>query len=72
MASLEASWKEATEGLDEAVSESWFGRLQENYSEEKRTYHNLDSLREKLAHYNDIKDNLKIPKAVLFAIFFQK
>lgn len=72
MASLEDSWKEATEGLDAAVCDSWFTRLQELYSEEKRTYHNLDSLREKLNHYYEIKSNLKNPRAVLLAIFFQK
>lgn len=72
MASLEDSWKEATEGLDPAVCDSWFTRLQELYSEEKRTYHNLDSLREKLNHYYEIKNNLKNPRAVLLAIFFQK
>lgn len=71
MASLEDSWKEATEGLDAAVCDSWFTRLQEVYSEEKRTYHNLDSLREKLNHYYEIKSNLKNPRAVLLAIFFQ-
>lgn len=72
MVSLEDSWKEATEGLDAAVCDAWFTRLQEVYSEEKRTYHNLDSLREKLNYYYEIKGNLKNPRAVLLAIFFQK
>jgi len=72
MASLEDSWKEATEGLDAAICDSWFTRLQELYSDEKRTYHNLNSLREKLNHYYEIKNNLKNPRAVLLAIFFQK
>lgn len=72
MTSLEDSWKEATEGLDEAICDAWFMRLQEVYSEEKRTYHNLDSLREKLNHYYEIKSNLKNSRAVLLAIFFQK
>ncbi|EZA54623.1 hypothetical protein DMN91_006681 [Ooceraea biroi] len=71
MASLEDSWKEATQDLNAAVCDSWFTRLQEVYSEEKRTYHNLDSLREKLNHYYEIKSNLKNPRAVLLAIFFQ-
>ncbi|XP_016844342.1 uncharacterized protein LOC100123970 [Nasonia vitripennis] len=71
MASVEDSWREATEGLDEGVSESWLTRLQEVYSEEKRTYHNLDSLRQKLQHYHDVKDSLKNPKAVLLALLFQ-
>ncbi|XP_012230405.1 uncharacterized protein [Linepithema humile] len=71
MASLEDSWKEATSDLDGAVCDAWFARLQEAYSEEKRTYHNLDSLREKLNHFYEIKDNLKNPQAVLLAIFFQ-
>ncbi|KMQ94620.1 hypothetical protein RF55_5216 [Lasius niger] len=71
MVSLEDSWKEATEGLDAAICNAWFTRLQEVYSEERRTYHNLDSLREKLNHYYDIKGNLKNPRAVLLAIFFQ-
>ena len=68
MVSLEDSWKEATEGFDVTVSDTWFNRLQEVYSEEKRTYHNLDMLREKLNHYYDIKDNLKSPQAMLLAI----
>lgn len=72
MASVEDSWREATEGLDEGVCESWLTRLQEVYSEEKRTYHNLDSLREKLQQYHDVKDSLKNPKAVLLALLFQK
>lgn len=71
MASIEESWKEATEGLDSSVCDTWFTKLQEAYSEEKRTYHNLDSLREKLNCYYEIKDNLKNPQAVLFALFFQ-
>ncbi|XP_077279551.1 uncharacterized protein LOC143906984 isoform X2 [Temnothorax americanus] len=71
MASLGDSWKEATEGLDAAVRDSWFARLRELYSEEKRTYHNLDSLREKLNRYYEIKSNLKNSRAVLLAIFFQ-
>jgi predicted metal-dependent HD superfamily phosphohydrolase len=72
MVSTKESWQEATEGLEEDICESWLKRIQENYSENKRTYHNLDSLREKLQHYQDIKNNLKNPKAVLFALFFQK
>ncbi|XP_053975219.1 uncharacterized protein LOC128886061 [Hylaeus anthracinus] len=71
MASIEESWKEATEGLDSAVCDTWFTKLQEAYSEEKRTYHNLDSLREKLNCYYEIKDNLKKPQAMLLALFFQ-
>lgn len=72
MASLEDSWKEATSDLDDAICDAWFARLQEAYSEEKRTYHNLDSLREKLSHFYEVKDNLKNPQAVLLAILFQK
>lgn len=72
MASLEESWKEATEGLDSAVCNTWFIKLQEAYSEDKRTYHNLDSLCEKLNCYYEIKDNLKNSQAVLLALFFQK
>ncbi|XP_011497295.1 PREDICTED: uncharacterized protein LOC105361737 [Ceratosolen solmsi marchali] len=71
MVSSEESWKEATEGLEENACDSWLTRIQENYSEDKRTYHTLDSLSEKLQHYQDIKYNLKNPKAVLFALFFQ-
>lgn len=71
MASIEGSWKEATEGLNIDVCETWFTRIQEAYSEEKRTYHNLDSLREKLTCYYEIKNNLKNPRAVLLALFFQ-
>lgn len=71
MASLEESWKEATEGLDSAVCNTWFIKLQEAYSEDKRTYHNLDSLCEKLNCYYEIKDNLKNSQAVLLALFFQ-
>ncbi|XP_043280397.1 uncharacterized protein [Venturia canescens] len=71
MASLEDLWKEATEGFDTAVSETWFNRLNEVYSDEKRTYHNMNSLSEKLSHYNEIKDQLKNPQALLLAVFFQ-
>lgn len=71
MVSLEETWKEATEGLDSDVCDTWFTKLQEAYTEEKRTYHNLDFLREKLECYYDIKDNLKSQQAVLLAIFFQ-
>lgn len=72
MASLEESWKEATEGFDPEKCESWFNRLNEVYSDEKRTFHNLNSLSEKLSHYNEIKDKLKSPQALLLAVFFQK
>ncbi|XP_033336590.1 uncharacterized protein LOC117226414 [Megalopta genalis] len=71
MASIEESWEEATGSLDREVCDTWFTKLQEVYSEEKRTYHNLDSLREKLNCYYEIKDNLKNPQAVLLALFFQ-
>ncbi|XP_043251507.1 uncharacterized protein LOC122396857 [Colletes gigas] len=71
MASIEEGWKEATAGLDSAICDTWFTKLQEAYSEEKRTYHNLDSLREKLNCYYEIKDKLKNPQAVLLALFFQ-
>ena len=72
MALIEKSWKEATDGLDSDVCDTWFTKLQEAYSEEKRTYHNLDSLCDKLNCYYEIKDNLKNPQAVLLALFFQK
>ncbi|KZC05548.1 hypothetical protein WN55_04488 [Dufourea novaeangliae] len=71
MASIEESWKDATEALNSEVCDTWLTKLQEAYSEEKRTYHNLDSLREKLNCYYEIKDNLKNPQAVLLALFFQ-
>ncbi|KAG7210191.1 hypothetical protein KM043_011748 [Ampulex compressa] len=71
MTSLEETWKEATEALDSDVCDAWFARLEEAYSEEKRTYHNLDSLREKLSHYYEVKNHLKNPQAVLLALFFQ-
>ena len=72
MASVEESWKEATEGLDEGVCDSWLARLQESYAEERRTFHNLDSLADKLLHYVEVRERLKNPKAVLLALFFQK
>ena len=72
MADLEESWKEATEGFNAEVSDAWFTRLQEVYSDEKRTYHNMSLLSEKLAHYPEIKDKLKNPQALLLAVFFQK
>ncbi|XP_050592070.1 uncharacterized protein LOC126923079 isoform X2 [Bombus affinis] len=71
MASIEESWKEAIDGLNSDVCDTWFTKLQEAYSEEKRTYHNLDSLHDKLNHYYEIKNNLKNPQAVLLALFFQ-
>ncbi|XP_017794711.1 PREDICTED: uncharacterized protein LOC108576263 [Habropoda laboriosa] len=71
MASTEESWKEATEGLDSDVCDTWLAKLQEAYSEEKRTYNNLGSLCDKLNCYYEIKDNLKNPQAVLLALFFQ-
>ncbi|XP_035740628.1 uncharacterized protein LOC118449767 [Vespa mandarinia] len=71
MASIEDSWKEATEALDNDASNMWFDKLKEAYSEEKRTYHNLDMLCEKLSHYHEIKNNLKNPQALLLALFFQ-
>ncbi|KAK0097971.1 hypothetical protein PV326_012094 [Microctonus aethiopoides] len=71
MATLEDSWKEVTEGFNTDICDTWFARLQEVYADEKRTYHNLDSLREKLSHYYEIKDQLKNPKALLLALFFQ-
>lgn len=71
MISLEDSWKEATEGLDSEVCETWFTRLQEAYSEEKRTFHNVDSLSEKLNHFYEIKECINKPQAMLLALFFQ-
>ncbi|XP_066585302.1 uncharacterized protein [Prorops nasuta] len=71
MALLEEGWKEATNGLKEDVCEEWFNKLKNAYSEERRVYHNLDSLCEKLGHYYQIKDNLKNPQALLLALFFQ-
>ncbi|XP_046744491.1 uncharacterized protein LOC124410286 [Diprion similis] len=71
MASIEESWKVATEGLNSDVCDTWIIKLQDVYSEEKRTYHNLDYLQDKLLHYYEIKDNLTNPRAVLLALFFQ-
>ncbi|XP_033215175.1 uncharacterized protein LOC117171724 [Belonocnema kinseyi] len=71
MVSLEDSWKEATEGLDTEICDTWFLKLQEVYSEEKRTYHNLESLCEKLDHFHEIKESVKNPQALLLAVFFQ-
>lgn len=70
--SIEESWKEATQGFDTDVCDAWFLKLQDVYSEDKRKYHNLDSLRNKLCHYDDIKNQLKNPKALLLALLFQK
>lgn len=72
MSLLENCWKDATEGFNTDVCDTWLARLQEVYSDEKRTYHNLDSLIEKLGHYLEIKDQLKNSKALLLALFFQK
>lgn len=72
MASIEESWKEATDGLNSDVCDAWLIKLQDVYSGEKRTYHNLDYLQDKLLHYYEIKDHLTNPKAVLIALFFQK
>ena len=72
MVSLEDSWKESTEGLDTEICDTWFARIQEVYSEEKRTYHNLESLCEKLNHFYEIKESVKNPQALLLALFFQK
>ncbi|KAH0540330.1 uncharacterized protein LOC123259363 [Cotesia glomerata] len=71
MSLLEDCWKEATEGFNAAVCDTWLARLQEAYSDEKRTYHNLDSLLQKLGHFLEVKDHLKNPKAILLAVFFQ-
>ncbi|KAL7307978.1 hypothetical protein TKK_0000068 [Trichogramma kaykai] len=71
MASIEDHWREATQGLDEAASESWLVRVQEAYGDAKRTYHNLETLGEKLAAYAEARDCLKNPRAMLLAIFFQ-
>ncbi|XP_008545378.1 uncharacterized protein LOC103569699 [Microplitis demolitor] len=71
MSLLENCWKDATEGFNTDVCDTWLARLQEVYSDEKRTYHNLDSLIEKLGHYLEIKDQLKNSKALLLALFFQ-
>lgn len=71
MASVEDCWKEATEALNSEVCDTWFVRLQDAYSDEKRTYHNLDSVRDKLNCYCEIKDNLKNSRALLLALFFQ-
>ncbi|XP_012255186.2 uncharacterized protein LOC105685553 [Athalia rosae] len=71
MVSIEESWKLATEGLNADVCDSWLIKVQDAYSEDKRTYHNLDYLQEKLLHYYDIKDNLTNPRAVLIALLFQ-
>ncbi|XP_034948674.1 uncharacterized protein [Chelonus insularis] len=71
MASIEDSWNEATQDFNTEVCDRWLKRIQEVYSNEKRTYHNLDFLREKLRLYNEITSQLKNPKAVILALFFQ-
>ncbi|KAJ8664903.1 hypothetical protein QAD02_006565 [Eretmocerus hayati] len=71
MASIEESWKEATEGLNKSVCDSWLTKLKEMYSQERRTYHNLDSVASKLQRCQEIKHKLKNPKAVLLTLFFQ-
>ncbi|CAK9802092.1 hypothetical protein ANTPLA_LOCUS3076 [Anthophora plagiata] len=71
MASIEDSWQKAIEGLESDVCDKWLTKLLEAYSEKKRTYNNLDILCDKLQCYNEIKDNLQNPQAVLLALFFQ-
>ncbi|KAF7387515.1 hypothetical protein HZH68_013192 [Vespula germanica] len=71
MALFEDSWKEATKELDNDACNIWFNKLKEAYSEESRTYHNLDMLCEKLYHYHEIKNYLRNPEALLFALIFQ-
>ena len=72
MTFLETNWREATGDFDEAVCNSWLERIKKEYSNQKRAYHNQESLIEKLKLYQEIKHSLKNPKAVLLAIFFQK
>ncbi|KAL2747359.1 uncharacterized protein V1477_004051 [Vespula maculifrons] len=71
MALFENSWKEATKALDNDTCNIWFDKLKQAYSGEKRIYHNLDMLCEKLNHYHEIKNNLKNPQAFLLALIFQ-
>lgn len=72
MVSWEDSWKEATEGLSEEVRDSWMSKFAEVYTDEKRTYHNIHFLCDKLTGYYTVKDKLKNPQAVLLALYFQK
>ncbi|XP_014210580.1 uncharacterized protein LOC106640911 [Copidosoma floridanum] len=71
MSVIEESWREVTAGLDAEVCDAWLGRVQEGYSDPKRTYHNIGSLSAKIERYADVRDNLKNPRAVLLAIIFQ-
>lgn len=67
---VEDIWKEVTSSISSSVSDCWWTRIGEKYDDEKRKYHNLEHLQEKLTHFQSVKPLLKNPDSVALAIVF--
>jgi len=69
---LEEAWKEATLDLPKEVTDEWWTKILEKYSEDGRSYHNIQHLEEKFEQFKTVKHILKNANAVILAIFFHK
>jgi predicted metal-dependent HD superfamily phosphohydrolase len=67
---LEEAWTEATLDLPKEVTKEWWAKMLEKYSEDGRSYHNIQHLEEKFKQFKTVKQILKNPNAVTLAIFF--
>jgi predicted metal-dependent HD superfamily phosphohydrolase len=67
---LEEVWNEAISGLPKDVTDEWWTKILEKYSEDGRSYHNIQHLEEKFDQLRTVKQILKNANAVILAIFF--
>uniref|UniRef100_A0A8D8Y9K6 Uncharacterized protein n=1 Tax=Cacopsylla melanoneura TaxID=428564 RepID=A0A8D8Y9K6_9HEMI len=70
---LERTWEAITAsyGIDDNFRDEWWIKILQNYSDEKRKYHNLNFLENKFKHLDEVKNNIKNINVMSFAIFFQ-
>uniref|UniRef100_T1JP89 HD domain-containing protein n=1 Tax=Strigamia maritima TaxID=126957 RepID=T1JP89_STRMM len=67
---LKARWEVLTSSYSSEISEKWWLKLEEEYSQESRKYHNLQHIFQIFQHYDRCSSNLQSKDAVAFAVFF--
>lgn len=70
---MEEQWQVVTDGICEAgVADKWWTVIKEKFSSKERTYYNDLYLTSLISLFNEYKEKLKNPQAVMLAIFFHK
>ncbi|XP_069681568.1 uncharacterized protein [Periplaneta americana] len=67
---LEEVWSETTSDFPKEVADEWWTKMLKKYSEDGRSYHNIQHLEEKFEQFKTVKQTVKNANAVALAIFF--